>query len=79
MTNHLVVEDSDKYMEQPSYKSLRTIVLPIAFLGFTLLLAFILLVTKDKIEIMNNKDYPFLFLISAMSMQVLAIILMYFH
>ena len=45
VTHHLVSGRLSSYMEQPSFRSLRTLVLPIAFLGYALLVAFVLIVT----------------------------------
>lgn len=79
VTSHVVGERMNKYLYSPSFNLLAKKVLPTGLFCYVSLLIFVLMVTKDKINILNNKDYPYLFLLSAIGMQVVALLFIWLH
>jgi Rhodopsin-like GPCR transmembrane domain len=81
VTAHVIKGYYDNYSESPSLVLLRNKILPLGLIAYMVLLVSAILISKQKINPVNinDHDYPFLFLFSAIGMQIMAMLFILIH
>lgn len=74
----VLAEGTSDYSLSPSFKILHKRVLPIAFLAYGLLLGIIFFFKREKFNLASTFEYPFIFLMCTIGMQLIAILFLYF-
>jgi len=70
-------EEASSYSYSPSFRLLTQIVLPVAFFAYAILLAIIFITKKEKFNLAVSFEYPFIFLVSTIGMQLISILFLY--
>ena len=81
ITSHVIDQSNNLYLQSPSFNLLHQRILPFHLIAYIVLLIFVVVASRGTIEYdhIHSDDFPFLFLLSTIGMQIIAILFIYAH